>query len=91
MTKISVLLLFLDVSVITWIRKATYAVMSALVFYGVWFTASNIALCVPIHLYWDPDGPSDNRGIYPPTKFLTDITLNTVFDFVILIMPLPAI
>jgi hypothetical protein len=91
LTKVSVLLLFLDVFVITRIRKATYAVMAALVFYGVWLTASNIAICIPIHLYWDPDSHPNNRCIYPSTKFFIDITLNAVFDFVMLILPLPAI
>jgi hypothetical protein len=91
LTKISVLLLFLDVFVITWIRKATYAVMTALIFYGIWLTTSNITICIPIHLYWDPDGRPGNKCIYPPTKIFTDMTLNTMLDFVILIMPLPSI
>jgi hypothetical protein len=53
MTKISVLLLFLDIFVVTWVRKATYIVMGMVVLYGLWLVASTIVHCIPVYSFWD--------------------------------------
>jgi hypothetical protein len=92
LTKISVLLLFLNVFVVTWVRTATYVVIAAAVTYGIWIIASNIAHCVPIYWYWDSVSPSNSHCIFSSkAKFMADTAVNTAFDFVILILPLPAV
>lgn len=89
-TKISVLLLFLDIFVITWVRKATYVVTGSVVFYGLWVTVSNITICTPIHRYWEPR--TDDRGCRDMvTKFVVENSLNIAYDFVLLALPVPVV
>ena len=90
MTKLSVLLLFLDVFLITWVRKATYGVVVTVIIYGVYVILSNVFICAPIHAYWHIEWPVRNC-IDPPSKFFADTALNTALDFVILFLPLPMI
>jgi hypothetical protein len=90
MTKLSVLLLFLDVFVITWVRKATYAVTAAVILHGAYVILTNVFICTPIQAYWHIEWPVRNC-IDPPTKFFIDTALNTALDFVILFLPPPMI
>ncbi|KAK4150892.1 hypothetical protein C8A00DRAFT_36468 [Chaetomidium leptoderma] len=89
LTKISVLLLFLNVFLITWVRKATYVVLGATVFYGVWLTMSNIFACIPIYAYWDMT--PDSTCILGPAKYFTDAGISLTLDFVMLFLPVPII
>jgi hypothetical protein len=90
LTKISVALLFLDVFVITWFRKATYVVLGAVVLQGLAMTMTNIFVCSPIHIYWDLEMPVQGciNGL---VKFCVDNGLNFLFDFVLLLLPMPLI
>jgi hypothetical protein len=90
LTKLSVLFLFLDVFVIGWIRKATYAIMIFWAFSGLWAVLSAVFFCVPIHAFWEP--ALRGRSCIPtPAKAFTDASLNLAFDLVMLFLPLPVI
>ena len=89
MTKISVCLLFLDVFLVTSIRKATYVVLIAVILHATYVTLTNIFVCTPIHDYWD--NPRNNVCINVRVKFNIDNGLNIVFNFIMLCLPLPAI
>jgi hypothetical protein len=90
-TKISVALLFLDVFLVTSIRKATYVVLIAVILHGIYVTLTNIFFCTPINDYWDKPFNPANNCIDPRTKFRIDNALNIVFNFVMLFLPVPAI
>ncbi|KAH6842397.1 hypothetical protein B0I37DRAFT_417577 [Chaetomium sp. MPI-CAGE-AT-0009] len=91
LTKISVALLFLDVFLVTSIRKATYVVLIAVILHGIYVTLTNIFFCTPINDYWDKPFNPTNKCIDPRTKFRIDNALNIVFNFVMLCLPVPAI
>jgi hypothetical protein len=81
--------LFLDVFLVSSIRKATYVVLVAVVLHGTYVTLTNIFICTPIHDYWER--PWDNVCINRRIKFQVDNGLNIIFNFVMLCLPLPAI
>lgn len=93
LAKISVLLLFLDVFVISWVRRATYVVIVLATLCGLWTTLSNILFCIPIYKFWDFAMPlePDRKCIATPMKYYVDASLNLALDFVMLFMPLPVI
>ncbi|KAK4150893.1 hypothetical protein C8A00DRAFT_45787 [Chaetomidium leptoderma] len=90
LTKASVLLLFLDIIVITWIRKATYVVTALVACYGVWLTASNIFFCIPVQSFWDSSIP-EKRCIPSALKGYLDAGVNLALDVVIFCLPLPIV
>lgn len=89
LTKISVCLLFLDIFLVTSIRKATYVVLVAVILHGTYVTLTNIFICTPIHDYWD--SPRNNVCINVRVKFHIDNGLNIIFNFIMLCLPVPAI
>ncbi len=88
LTKISVLLLFLDIFAIGWPRKATYVVIVLVTLFGIWIAVSNILVCIPIESFWKQDVP-DRRCIGSPRKSLSDAAVNLVLDVAIFCLPLP--
>jgi hypothetical protein len=88
LTKVSVALLFLDVFLVTSIRKATYVVLVAVVLHGIYVTLTNIFICTPINNYWDTPRKS---CIDARIKFNIDNGLNILFNFIMLCLPVPAI
>ncbi|EAQ84514.1 predicted protein [Chaetomium globosum CBS 148.51] len=89
LTKVSVCLLFLDVFLVTSVRKATYVVLVAVILHGTYVTLTNIFFCTPIHNYWDK--PFNNNCIDIRVKFNVDNGLNILINFVTLCLPVPAI
>lgn len=90
MTKISVLLLFLDIFPITWVRKATYIVIAMVTVYGVWLVASTIVFCIPVYSFWDIYVP-DRKCFYFSVKWTADAAANLALEFMIFCLPLPAL
>jgi len=89
LTKISVLLLFLDIFVIGWPRKATYVVVVLVTLFGIWLVVSNILTCIPIESFWKQD-VSDRRCL-GSQKWHADAAVNLVLDVAIFCLPLPVV
>ncbi|KAL2128964.1 hypothetical protein VTI74DRAFT_8403 [Chaetomium olivicolor] len=90
MTKISVLLLFLDIFVITWARKATYIVMCMVVLYGLWLVTSTIVFGVPVYSFWDIFVP-DRKCLFFSVKWTADAAVNLALEVLIFCLPLPVL
>jgi hypothetical protein len=90
LTKLSVLLLLLDVFVMFWYRKATFIIMALAACYLVWVFISNTISCLPVHAFWDLSIPESERWCMPmKPKYLADTTVNAALDIAIFCLPLP--
>ena len=90
LTKLSVLLLLLDVLVIFWFRKATYVVIVMVACYLLWVAVTDIVPCIPIRSFWDLSIPEADRLCIPQRqKMLADTTINAALDVAIFCLPLP--
>lgn len=89
LTKLSVLLLFLDIFVLSWPRRATYALIALTAVYGLWLTASNIFFCIPVHAFWEFS--PERRCIPSGTKWWADAAGNLGLDIAIFCLPLPVV
>lgn len=87
MTKISVLLLFLDIFVITWVRKATYLVMALVVSYGLWLAISTVVFCLPVYSFWDIYVPGRQCFNFS-AKWTADAAVNFSLEILIFCLPL---
>ncbi|KAK4236996.1 hypothetical protein C8A03DRAFT_16409 [Achaetomium macrosporum] len=90
LTKISVLLLFLDIFVLSWVRRVTYILIVLATLCGLFTLLSNILYCLPVSAFWDFT-ILDRRCIAVPFKYYVDAALNLTLDFAILFLPLPVI
>jgi hypothetical protein len=90
LTKISVLLLFLDIFVASWVRRATYVLIVLATLCGLFTLLSNILYCIPVAAFWDFT-ITDRRCIPVPLKYYIDASLNLALDFAILFLPVPVI
>jgi hypothetical protein len=90
MTKISVLLLFLDIFVVTWVRKATYIVMGMVVLYGLWLVASTIVHCIPVYSFWDIFVP-ERKCFNFSAKWTADAAVNLALEVMIFCLLLPVL
>lgn len=92
LTKLSVLLLLLEILVIFWYRKVTYVVTVLAACYVVWVFVSNIVTCIPIRAFWDLSVPESERWCMPQRpKMLADTSINAALDIVIFCLPLPVL
>ncbi|KAH6847773.1 hypothetical protein B0I37DRAFT_445966 [Chaetomium sp. MPI-CAGE-AT-0009] len=90
LTKLSVLLLLLDVLVVFWFRKATYVVAALATCYLLWVAVTNTVPCIPIQSFWDYSIPE--RMCFPQRgKMLADTTVNAALDVAIFCLPLPVL
>ncbi|KAK5662231.1 hypothetical protein OQA88_8136 [Cercophora sp. LCS_1] len=88
-TKVSILLLFLNVFSSTLLRKATYVVFAGVAVHGSWILFSNIFFCVPVQAFWDFELPRDRCFSY--LKWFIEMWLHIALDFVITLLPIPII
>lgn len=89
LTKLSVLLLLLDILVVFWFRKAAYAVSALAICYLVWVAVTNIVFCLPIQSFWDPSIPGTCLPRRP--KYIADTAVNAALDVAIFCLPLPVL
>jgi len=89
MTKVSILLLYLDVFSTTGIRRFAYTIFAAVVIHGTWITFSNVFFCIPIHAFWDFTLPRDS--CFDTKKWFYEMWLHIALDFAIFLLPLPVI
>lgn len=90
MSKISVLLLFLDIFVITRVRTATYVVLVLVVLYGLWLVTSTIVHCIPVYSFWDIFVP-DRKCFNFAAKWTADASVNLALEVMIFCLPLPVL
>lgn len=90
MTKISVLLLFLDIFLVTWVRKATYIVMGMVILYGLWLVTSTVVHCIPVYSFWDIFLP-DRKCFNFSAKWTADAAVNFTLEMLIFCLPLPVL
>lgn len=90
LAKISVLLLFINIFVMTTIRKAALVITVAVALYGLAITLSNLFFCIPPSSFWRLDN-SGGVCVDGPMKWLTEATLNLIFDLAIFVLPLPVV
>ena len=87
LTKLSVLLLYLDIFVLPKMRTITGIVMAIVAAYGIYTIVSQIFFCVPIRAFWD----KSVRGKCLPGsyKLFADAGLNITLDILIFCLPFP--
>lgn len=90
LTKISILLLFVDIFVMNMMRRTAFVVITAVTLYGLWLVFSNIFFCIPVQSFWDLTIPN-RRCINGPVKWYTDAGLNLALDLIIFFLPLPIV
>lgn len=90
MTKVSVLLLFLDIFVVTRVRKATYIAMGLVVLYGLWLVTSTVVHCIPVYSFWDIFVP-DRKCFNFAAKWTADAAVNFALEVTIFCLPLPVL
>lgn len=91
LTKIAVLLLFLDIFLTAWPRRATYTLIVLTGLFGVWVVVTNIFLCIPIDSFWKPDLPDRRCFGSRNKKPLADAVGSLVLDVAIFCLPLPMV
>ncbi|KAH6844739.1 hypothetical protein B0I37DRAFT_167541 [Chaetomium sp. MPI-CAGE-AT-0009] len=91
LTKMSVLLLFLDIFLTAWPRRATYALIVLTALFGIWVAVTNIFLCIPIDSYWKSELPNHRRKILGEGKPVADAVISFVLDMAIFCLPLPVV
>jgi hypothetical protein len=90
MNKVSVLLLFLDIFVVSRVRKATFVVMGLVVLYGLWLVISTIVHCIPVYSFWDIFVP-DRKCFHFAAKWTADASVNFAIEVMIFCLPLPVL
>ncbi|KAK0660468.1 hypothetical protein QBC41DRAFT_383685 [Cercophora samala] len=90
LTKISILLLFLDVFVINRARKVTYFFLTLVICYGIYLLTSNILFCIPISSFWELAASKD-RCLSADAKYYADAVVNIALDFSIFCIPIPVV
>ncbi|KAK3349735.1 hypothetical protein B0T25DRAFT_248534 [Lasiosphaeria hispida] len=88
-TKVSILLLYLDIFNGTTLRRTTYAVLAAVAIWGTWTLFSSIFFCWPIRAFWHTD--MTEKTCLPRAKFFVEIWLHFALDFIIFLLPIPVI
>jgi hypothetical protein len=91
LTKIAVLLLFLDIFPTAWPRRATYILITLTSLFGVWAVVTNIFLCIPIDSFWKPDLPDRKCFGIRKEKPLADAAGSFILDAAIFCLPLPVV
>ncbi|KAK3291051.1 uncharacterized protein B0H64DRAFT_51130 [Chaetomium fimeti] len=91
MTKLSVLLLFLDIFLTAWPRRATYVIIVLTALFGVWIAVTNIFPCIPIDSSWKSEEPERRCMDIGQGKSLTDAVVSFVLDMAIFCLPLPVV
>ncbi|KAK4182914.1 hypothetical protein QBC35DRAFT_545412 [Podospora australis] len=89
-TKLSVLLLFLDVFVLPKSRKATYIIIGIVTAYGTYLILSNIFFCTPVNAFWDWS-IRPRKCLTDTSKYFVDAACNIALDFIIFCLPIPVV
>ncbi|KAK0617531.1 hypothetical protein B0T14DRAFT_271952 [Immersiella caudata] len=88
-TKVSILLLFLDVFHSTRLRRFAWFILGVVGVHGTWITLSNVFFCIPIKAFWDFTISRDR--CFEPIKWFIEMWIHIALDFVIFLLPLPVI
>ncbi|KAH6649407.1 hypothetical protein F5144DRAFT_588129 [Chaetomium tenue] len=91
LTKISVLLLFLDIFLTSWPRKATHVLIPLTSVFGICDAVTNIFACLPINSFWNLDRPDHRCISIGEAKSIADAVISFVLDVAIFCLPLPLI
>ncbi|KAK3381148.1 hypothetical protein B0H63DRAFT_523883 [Podospora didyma] len=90
-TKISILLLFLDIFRTSIVRKATIGALALVCIYSFYLILSSIFSCTPVQAFWEPRAQLTHCPIYGPKKFYADAGVSIATDFFIFALPMPVI
>jgi hypothetical protein len=88
-TKLSILLLFLDVFHSTRLRRFAWFTLGLVGVHGTWIVLSNVFFCVPVKAFWDFTISRDR--CFEPIKWFIEMWAHIALDFVIFLLPLPVI
>ncbi|KAK3401468.1 hypothetical protein B0T20DRAFT_492159 [Sordaria brevicollis] len=103
LTKLSILLMFIDIfHIATAVRRISWCMIVLVSLYGVYMTVTSVFFCYPIALNWTPaagssddgygNGQSDDGWCFvKERKYLADASVNIVLDFVIWALPMPVV
>ncbi|KAK0644143.1 hypothetical protein B0T16DRAFT_193428 [Cercophora newfieldiana] len=89
MTKVSILLLFLDVFSSTKVRRFAYVAFAGVGIHGTWIIFSNIFFCVPVRAFWDFTLSRDR--CFDQFKWFIEMWAHIALDFAIFVLPLPVV
>jgi hypothetical protein len=88
-TKISILLLYLRLfKTYDYLRIAIWGVLGIVVVYNLWSICMYLTFCIPLQKYWHPNV----EGYCHPVSVWWALTyLHIISDFMIFVLPIPAI
>jgi len=87
--KLSIVLLYLRLFSLVYLRRATYATLVFVTIISLWSIFSSVFFCLPVPSYWD----RSIAGVCLPfePRWVSGAALNIVSDFMIFVLPLPTI
>ncbi|KAJ4294684.1 hypothetical protein N0V88_004914 [Collariella sp. IMI 366227] len=88
-TKMAILLLYMRILIVGYVRLASYVVLAAVVICNVWVLVSLLLQCIPLQAAWD----LNVKGwCFPPELTgLINSVLHVITDFAIFALPIPAL
>ncbi|KAF1832109.1 hypothetical protein BDW02DRAFT_581484 [Decorospora gaudefroyi] len=89
-TKVSILVHYLQIFRVRRFRIACFAVIGLVVAYGAWAVLSSVLICTPVAFSWDKNIPN-GRCMNQLVVWVVNAGMNIVQDLVIFAMPLPVI
>jgi len=89
-TKSSIIFLYLRIFVGPRIRMACFIVLGFVIAYGIELFVAGIFTCTPVQFFWDKTIPG-GTCINEKAAWYANAGINMVSDFVIILLPMPAI
>jgi len=89
MTKISILLQYQRLFVVSSARIACWIVLAATVIFGLWSVLGNIFLCKPVAYWWNKS--LDGHCLDERSVWLSNSIVNMATDIIIVIIPIPVV
>jgi hypothetical protein len=89
LTKVAILLLYIHIFTLMWVRRAGQIILAIVIVTSLWAVAATLTACIPLQAFWDPSiRPSFCQ---PYQVWWGNTGLHMVTDFLIFLLPLPAV
>ncbi|KAK3319163.1 hypothetical protein B0H66DRAFT_258056 [Apodospora peruviana] len=88
-TKTSICLLYLTIFTIEWARKASWSLLAIVVVSNLWITISILTYCIPLQATWDLSIKAS--FCQSQDAFWANTGINIGTDFLIFLLPIPAV
>lgn len=89
LTKISILLLYINIFTYQWIRRCSQIILGIVVLTGVYMLVIICTACIPLAAYWDTT--ITNKYCHPEIVWWINTGVLILGDFLIFLVPMPAV